>query len=101
MHVAPVMAFTVRERFEKAGIPVIAPPFPGVLNLITNGFDGLLRRAEKPLSLARGIEQILDDCHLAEIFAATGLSKAAELHWAEIASQYGDVYRSLVYRDPA
>ena len=61
-----------------AGLPVVASDVPCNLELVENGVNGLVTRANDPADLAEKIQTVLTDSELRKRLAANNLRKGAE-----------------------
>jgi glycosyltransferase involved in cell wall biosynthesis len=83
-----------------AGKAVLASRVGGVPEIVSDGETGLLVPPEDTQAWAQAIRQLCSDGDLRGRLGAAGRTRATEFDWAEIASQYVDVYASAAGNAP-
>ena len=79
-----------------AGKPVVASNIEGYATVINDGSDGLLVPPRDSEALAASISHLLESDTLRRRFITTGLQKAREYAWPQVAGQVLDYYYELL-----
>lgn len=77
--------------------PVITSDLPSNLELVTDGYDGLVFRNRDAAELAGKIACLIRDRQLCETLVKNGTETVARFTDTAMADQYMDLYRSLLY----
>ncbi len=75
-----------------AGLPVVASRVGGILDIIKEGYNGLLAEPGNPEALAKAIEKIYSDRFLAESLAQNAKATITQYSWPAICSQVMKIY---------
>ena len=85
--------------YAAAGLPVIAPRFPGIDKTLLSEQFGLTVDPESPEEIARAINRLASDAALREVFGQNALRLArARYSWEKEFETIADAYASLMKR---
>jgi glycosyltransferase involved in cell wall biosynthesis len=80
-----------------AGVPIVASDLPPVREIVTNGVDGRLVRADRPGDLARAIRVLLEHPETMAALGRAGRDRIARAFtWQRAQASLRDVYRLLL-----
>jgi glycosyltransferase involved in cell wall biosynthesis len=79
-----------------SGIPVIASDIPSFREIISDGIDGKLFKAEDTDALSKAVIALHQDTHLRKELSYNALEKATKYSWENIADKYISLYKCLI-----
>ncbi|WKZ30035.1 MAG: glycosyltransferase family 4 protein [Candidatus Dojkabacteria bacterium] len=77
------------------GIPVVVSDTPGVKDLVTSDYDGIVVPQYDSVALAAGLEKLLADATLRKTFSERARQKALAFDWPKIAAQFTEIYEKV------
>lgn len=81
-----------------SGIPIVATNIPGTNEIINNEINGLLVNPEDPVSMAKGIKQLLSSPEIQSKFIAESFIKVQSYSIENISHEYEKVYEGILNR---
>ena len=73
-----------------SGLPVVAPPNPGAVEVARRGADGIIASDGEP---AGQLVRILEDRGLRERLSEAGLKRCRDFSWETVCARYEALYR--------
>jgi phosphatidyl-myo-inositol alpha-mannosyltransferase len=79
-----------------AGLPVVASDLPGYRELSNGGTAARLVPSSDPTALARELNRVLSDDHLADSLRTAGMSQARRFSMDTLAERYVEIYEGVL-----
>ena len=78
-----------------AGLPIVASDIPGYREVVRDEIEGILDPPRDPSTLARGVEDVLEDADLAKRLGEAGRERAQRYSWKTVAGEIEELYREV------
>lgn len=79
-----------------AGVPVIGTEVGGIPDFLEHNKTGLFCAKDNPDSIARAINELVENGFLRNSIIANGQESAKRYNWAKISQKMNDIYKNLV-----
>jgi glycosyltransferase involved in cell wall biosynthesis len=80
---------------QAAGCAVLATRVGGIPDVVQDGHSGLLVPPNDPVAAAQDLSKLLIQADLRQQLSRQAIPQAGRYDWADIAEQYGEVYKKL------